>query len=201
MIPKDAPTQDWHLYYDNTYMSHVGLGPCLITVQNGDDSKVLYAAKINANGKVERPRKTKASELRILWPRPGAYNFFDLRGAGFIGRTPQRHMKRSAYMDHYYVAWAPIPIYGAELMNRIVINAVYREVGAFLEGLEKRKPILSAAVSNKVILWRQSPENPVSLVYMAEEIGHLIDRKLVPHQEADSRLPRILRHLSTIGIS
>jgi hypothetical protein len=202
MIPKDAPKQDWSMYYNDTYMSHVIDGPCYISVSTSDTgAKHLIARRINTQAKLGPSKRVNAKDLCIMWPRPGAYNFPRQNMAGFIGRQPQRHMKRSAYRDHYYVLWAPAGVDGSYMMNQIAINCKYTTVEGFFAGLEKKIPVTSAALSNKVVLFKPQHHSAISVVYMAEEIGVLEDGVLVPHMPNDSRLPRIYRHLRTIGIT
>ena len=203
MIPKDAPKPDWNMYYHDTYMTHKIMGPCRIQVHNKDNGgKQLYASRVIAGrNSLDAGVKVRATDLQILWPRPGAYNFFTLFGAGFIGRTPQRHMKRSAFRDHYYVLWSPISLPAEYMMSNIVCNAEYRTLKQFYSGLTNKKVVTSAALSNKLILYQPQGYTRASVVYLGEEIGFLKDDKFTPHMPNDSRLRRIMRHFVPLGIS
>lgn len=205
MIPKDAPQQDWSMYYHDTYMTHVEKGPCRITVQQDDEdgNLQLYMATISNRGNLNSKNRANPNDLRILWPRPGAYNFPKFNTAGFVGRKPQRHMKRSAYRDHYYLQWAPSSISSSNLMVTIAANPYYWTVAKFLKSQEGKSSerTNAVAVSSKVILYKSRAESPIVIVYLAEDVGRLIDGQFVPNMEHDSRIPRILRHLSMIGIA
>jgi len=65
------------------------------------------------------------------------------------------------------------------------------------EGVEN----YSAALSSKVILYYAGNKNRATLIYMAEEMGHMEGAQLIPYMPDDSRLVRIQRHLATIGIT
>lgn len=207
MIPKDAPQQDWAMYYHDTYMTHIEKGPCWITVQMNEDEegghKQLYMATISNRGNLNSRNPVDPDELRILWPRPGAYNFSKFRTAGFVGRKPQRHMKRSAYRDHYFVQWSPAGISTMNLMVTIAHNPGYWTVSKFLKEKDKTegKRTNAAAISSKVILYQPKSSSDPYVIYLADDIGRLIKGQFVPHMEHDSRIPRILRHLSMIGLA
>jgi hypothetical protein len=203
MIPKDAPKPDWHMYYNDTYMTHKTLGPCRIRVGTSESGsgKRLYASKISDKFRLLDAMPVKASDLHILWPRPGAYNFFRYKGAAFIGRTPQRHMKRSAYQDHYYIQWSPINLDGSYMMAQIAMEPQYLSIPRYMEELAKPKGMRSAALSNKVILYQPDRGASPAILYMGEDIGVLHDGRLEPHIPHDSRMPRIMRHLRTVEIT
>ena len=194
MIPKDAPQEDWALYYHDTYMAHVKYGPCRVVIQTSDAGYPTFlAAEIDPKTiNLKANNKVMAKDLRIMWPRPGAYNFSRLKIAAFIGRTPQRHMKRSAYSDHYYIQWSPKNITTTHMMTQIALHPIYTRVNDFNVG--------SRAISNKVILYKPRPGKVISVMYMAEYIGILNMLKFVPSMPHDSRLPRILKHLAGLGI-
>ena len=201
MIPKDAPMPDWPLYYHDTHMIHIEKGPCYIQVRNDDDGgKILLAHKITPTGKLSDSDVVRSKDLRILWPRPGAYNFPKFKVGAFVGRSPQRHMKRSAYRDHYYPLWSPTSIPSSYMMNIISLNATYWTAEEFILNTKKEKYNKSAAISSKIILWKPSPHSDIIVVYLGEEIGVLYKDKFVPNTEHDSRLPRIMRHLSMVDL-
>ncbi len=192
MLPKDCPSDDLSLYYHNTYMAHKRMGPVHIRASSGD----LHGIKVTEPGaSYVRLRK---SDLSIIWPRPGAYNFPKYNTAAFIGRTPMRHMKRSACQDHYYMIWAPIPIIGSDMMQQIVQPAPHTTVDEF----RKMKGPAISAISQRTILSKANTAANPTLVYMGEPIGELDrDNNLVPHMPDDSRLSRIRRHIKTVGIT
>ena len=202
MIPSDAPKADWHMYYHDCFMSHIVDGPCRVYVQPDEGGKMsLQYRRVLPSTKLDTTQLCKPRDLKIMWPRPGAYNFKRYACGGFVGRQPQRHMKRSAFRDHYYMQWAPENIGAEYMMQQIAIGHSYMTVSKFFEELDSDVPVKSAAITNKCILYRPRAKDNISVIYMAEEIGFLTPRGFVPHQEADSRLPRILRHLRTAGIS
>ena len=203
MIPKDAPQADWIMYYHDTYMTHVTKGPCRVTVQVDEEhgERILTAALISKGGSVGSPKLVNPDELRILWPRPGAYNFPRMQGACFVGRRPQRHMKRSAYRDHYYFQWAPTSVPHNYMMAMISLNTNYWSVERFLAQRDTKTRWTSAAISSKIILyWPLPDKDSTRVIFLSESIGNLVDKKFIPHMEHDSRLPRIMRHLATVGI-
>ena len=201
MIPKDAPQQDWAMYYHDTYMIHVLKGPCYIQIRNDDEgNKILLAQKITDGGKINDAEIVSAKDLRILWPRPGAYNFPKYKVAAFIGRSPQRHMKRSAYRDHYYLMWSPLELPVSYRMNMIALNATYWTADKFIKNTKKATPNIAAAISSKIILYKPNAHTDISVIYLGEDIGVLHDAKFVPNVEHDSRLPRIMRHLAMVDL-
>jgi len=100
------------------------------------------------------------------------------------------------------VQWAPIGLDANYMMCQISVEPVYLSIERFMEELNKPKGMRSAALSNKVILYRPTVGSPISIVYMGEEVGLLNKAdELIAHMPHDSRLPRIFRHLKTVGIS
>ena len=205
MIPADAPTDDWPLYYNHTLMRHSGLGICYITIRDNEDGRSLNAAPINNNGIPGGPIKADPKDLQIFFPRAGAYNIKDSRAAAFVGRRAQRMMKRSACTNHYYLIWGP-----AIHTNYFTWLAVCPPYFTIEEARTKfylrgGNDWTSAAISAKVILERQhrtDKRTNLTVIYKGESIGELNpDSEFMPYCPEDSRLSRISKHLRMCGVN
>jgi hypothetical protein len=201
MLPSDSPQQDWNLYFNDTFMLHETKGIVYVKVRHNDEGEYyLKAYTIDSRGKVSSKGFTcGSSKLGIYWPRPGAYNITTQDTAVFIGRSAQRHMKRSASFDHYFITWSP----SAHMLGHIVPFMGLRQVFPTLEKFKERaksKDIYTRALSARLILHKAIDER-IYAIYMGEMVGHIDDDdKFVPHQEFDSRTRRISEHLANLGV-
>lgn len=210
MLPHDTPNEDWNLYFNDTYMRHIVRGPMYIQIRPSDeDGNATFHGYTVTKGGVLARRSTEVdpSQLRIFWPRPGAYNLpGGNKGAIFIGRQAQRHMKRSAFRDHYYITWNDElsgevqghPYSGAKMLPIMMNPVEYGTIARFRATDEET--CRSIALSPKIIIHKVHGEL-LSLIYMSEEVGS-IDRKnkFIPFIHMDSRTNRITEHLKTLGV-
>ena len=197
----DAPTHDWRMYYENTYMRHIEKGPMLISIKNNDSgTQSMLGYQVLKNGQAQSKfEKINPQDVRIMWPRPGAYNIAGSNCGVFVGRQPQRHMKRSASFEHYFLTWSPqnIPM-THQILKMIVVPAPYSRLDTLVLQLRNVK-VLSGALSIRVCLGIAGQS--VEVIYMAEGIGLLDDEnRLIPYMADDSRLARFKKHLLTVGI-
>ena len=201
MLPSDTPAEDWGLYFHDTFMTHRAKGVGLIKVRNNDDAsgKNLKFYAISTKGKAsDKGVKVNASDLNIYWPRPGAYNLPEFDTAVFVGRSAQRHMKRSASYDHYFITWSCIPLPMGGIVPYIVAHPRYTSITQFNKRMDN---IVARAISNRVILLKSPGEN-TSVIYMSEMVGNLNRlNKFIPSMEFDSRTRRITEHLHDIGVT
>lgn len=208
MLPQDTPHEDWSLYFNDTYMRHIVKGPVYVQIRPDAENghSVFRAFVINKGGTLnKRAIDVDPGQLRIFWPRPGAYNLKEMMGAVFVGRQAQRHMKRSAYRDHYFVSWND-ELFGdggaysiAKVLPMIMNPVEYGTIARFrLTDEDKR----SVALSPKIILHKKSGNKELlSLVYMSEEVGSIDNNNnFVPFVHLDSRTNRITEHLKTLGV-
>lgn len=203
MLPAEAPKQDWRLYYHNTYMMHTEMGPVHVHVEEDDRGHLVFFAGGVSKGNTLSKKLVLADDLRILWPRPGAYNIgrrAEKRQGIFVGRTPQRQMKRSASSDHYYTLWSAENCFaGYQILNHILggEHKYFTLEEAWNRPDSHRK---ASALSINVVVLKTS--NKLQLIYRGEEIGLITsDNALHPYLNDDSRLPRFKKHLRTLGIS
>lgn len=211
MLPANTPQNDWSLYFHDTYMRHTSLGPVHIMISQdlNNGEPIFIAHKVTKESGISpSEKKVDGADLRIFWPRPGAYNMQLSPGALFIGRQAQRHMKRSAYRDHYFVMWNDMNFnrdyiqHGSQLsfiLPMIVNPKRYNTIKQFRE--KRDSDCISMALSSKIILHQPTKTGPVSLIYMSEEVGVLDpDNKFITHIHLDSRTKRIIEHLKTLGV-
>jgi len=208
MLPHDTPNEDWNLYFNDTYMRHIVKGPMYIQISaNDEDGHAEFVGFIvNKGGVLARQAvPVDPAQLRIFWPRPGAYNLPGHVGAIFIGRQAQRHMKRSAYRDHYYISWNDensgdegLNTYSGNKMLPIMMNPIeYGTIAKFRAS--DKSTYRSTALSPKIILHKG--ESRLNLIYMSEEVGSIDDNnKFIPFIHLDSRTNRITEHLKTLGV-
>ena len=100
MNPVNVPPTDYGLYYNHTFMLHQELGVVEVTSSGG----VLAIRKVGRRMDriVARPET-----LECLWPINMSINMS--RGALYIVRRPVRSARRSATLEHYYIAWQDRP--------------------------------------------------------------------------------------------
>ena len=197
MLPQDAFEGDWRLYYHQAIMRHKKLGPCVVYVDEHEGDYRFLAHIISANGVLKEFGTVMDRDLDLMWPRPGAYNLNRPDAAVFVGRQPQRHMKRSACLDHYYLTWWPPRIsLGVDWLYQIVTPNPYGNINDDI--LSRDHP--SVALSSRVIIHRLS-EGLTEVVYRGEPLGILNANELQTYMPGDSRLPRYKKHLQTVGIT
>ena len=212
MLPHDTPNEDWNLYFNETYMRHISKGPVFIQIRPHDeDGHAMFRCYTIGKGGVlsKRGYSAESADLRIYWPRPGAYNLPDHAGAIFVGRQAQRHMKRSAYKDHYYIIWndevyavtmGGNPYNGNKLLPLIMNPEPYGRIVQFRKSPDS---VRSTALSPKIILQKKvgTPSKLLNLIYMSEEVGELDEEdNFVSAIHLDSRTRRITEHLKTLGV-
>lgn len=100
MRPSDALQQDWRLYYDQSWMHHVTLGPGLVRVIGSQ----LYFYRFPNDLMEAEAARVRATDLSCWWPRSGSFN--TPQGAVYISRKTTRSMRKSANAtEHYKVKW------------------------------------------------------------------------------------------------
>lgn len=165
MRPTEVAARDWNLYYNRTIMHHSGFGVVQVNVADSH----LYVRKDDT----EDWRRSDAAALSCLWPRAGAVNWMN-RGI-YVARRSRRESRRSASLNHYYIAWSGNIDMGREVTHNLLAYLCFPNehpsIDFAYDALSSRSRD-SVAISHELILG-QALEG-CSVMYKADMAGTLV---------------------------
>jgi len=197
MNPIDALQQDWHLYYDGSWMEHTTKGPGQVVV-NGHE---LYFYTYPDDMPEAAPKKVTPKELHYWWPRPGSFN--TPNGAVHVTRMATRSMRKSAHGEHYNCSWVGANYHNHPDKGQIMLwmrrgpNPVDVRFArqALAAGMTD-----SAAVASDLILATTPKANMLSVVYRGIAVGKLKGDIFMPYYKTAPITRRCTQRLMEEGI-
>lgn len=178
MNPVDALQQDWHLYYDGSWMRHQQLGPGQVVVSGTE----LYFYSYPNDVPEAAPRRCMAGELSYWWPNGGAIN--TPFGACFVTRTATRSMRKSAHAEHYGVSWhgPNFPMDKTQLMLWLRRGPALIDVDFAMKAMDNQMTP-SVAVAKDMIFAATPQKGMYDVVYRGVVIGKIKGRVFMPYYE------------------
>ena len=200
MNPTQVPKRDWRLYYNNTWMRHVEHGPVHVRVVNDGATYLQYAENvptepgINIYDDGKQWVNAPAKDLKVWWPRAGAYNIEG--SAVYIGRRSSRCMSKSAKADkHYYRAWGR----ARGWMRALADGPNYVTWNTATEMLDKGI-ISSCAITRDIIITSPNDDGRYTVVFRGEEVGYMQNREFYPSNDYAPSTKRVFYKLMKEGI-
>ena len=165
MNPADAPSRDWSLYYNNSYMLHVKSGEIVTVRASGD-----HGFSVRVDGEWER---VKPHELVPFWPRPRAINMGTT--AGYIARRSSREARRSATSNQYYQACGSLSGVNVAVMAKLHDPDPYPQADSVFE--RYNKGLWTAVTTNIVVEPSFRDDGECQVYYRGTYVGDAkIDR-------------------------
>jgi hypothetical protein len=198
MNPSDALQQDWHLYYDGSWMSHEKYGPGQVVVSGG--MQTLYFYRYRNDVPEAAPKEVKAESLHYWWPRAGALN--TPMGAIYVTRTATRSMRKSAHGEHFKVTWSGPQYYAdkTQLMLWIRRGPAFVDLDFALAAL-RNQMTTSVAVGRDLILSTTPGKDIYDVVFRGIVVGKLKSGVFMPYYKDAPLVARCMARLREEGIA
>lgn len=183
MRPIDCLPQDWGFYYNSGFMMHEGR-PVQVVVDEDRHGEPIMLVKTTRQG---RARRVDPGSLIPYYPESRSVQHES--HAYYIARRARQSRRRTANVEHYYVAWGSIH-FGPQLPNRLMWALATDHKYLSLEQAQRgfRTSKLTAAALSEELIVLPGPEEigdetTLQVIWCGREVGIVVDGVFYPTQE------------------